>query len=298
MRQLTSIPIEIVIAAKFLAWLVVIAIAALAANGIGNRLIDHYLALRERRDEPSSPEVLASRKRAFTAAAILRSTLRYAIVIVAAYAVIVAFTIAYPRTIGLLTGLGVAGLAVAFGAQAVLRDIIAGFFIIFENQYAVGDVVRMRMANFEVFGIVEEFSLRFTRLRDITGHVRFVPNGGILGVDRYAAGYATYRMDFLLARGDTERIEKAIGKISKLYGGHPMLLGPVGIAGTAMTDGEALVMATAKVIPGGGWFVEKLTEALSLELATALSLDSPPLATYTELSDEAIALYGKTSFAG
>ncbi len=56
-----------------------------------------------------------------------------------------------------------AGVALAFGAQAILRDALAGFFIIIENQYAVGDVVRIRLTNFEVFGIVEVLSLRFTK---------------------------------------------------------------------------------------------------------------------------------------
>ena len=73
----------------------------------------------------------------------------------------------------ILAGAGVLGLAIGFGAQTLVRDTIAGAFILGENQYGVGDLI-------EVNGkpaTVEELSLRFTRLRDFNGYVYFVPNG-------------------------------------------------------------------------------------------------------------------------
>jgi small conductance mechanosensitive channel len=75
----------------------------------------------------------------------------------------------------LLTSAGLIGVALAFGAQNLLRDLIAGTFIIFEDQLGVGDVVDLGVAN----GTVEEVSLRTTRLRDVEGVVWHVPNGEI-----------------------------------------------------------------------------------------------------------------------
>jgi small conductance mechanosensitive channel len=74
-----------------------------------------------------------------------------------------------------IAGLGVVGIAVGFGAQTLIRDWLAGIFIVLENQYSEGDVVRIA----GVDGVVEAFSLRRTMLRDLDGTVHTVPNGQI-----------------------------------------------------------------------------------------------------------------------
>lgn len=75
----------------------------------------------------------------------------------------------------LLTGAGVIGLAVGFGAQSLIKDILAGFFIILEDQYGVGDVIRIGDQD----GVVEEMTLRVTVLRNFEGQVHVIPNGTI-----------------------------------------------------------------------------------------------------------------------
>ena len=75
-----------------------------------------------------------------------------------------------------VAGLGVVGIAVGLGAQTVVRDWLAGIFIVLENQYSQGDVVRIA----GVDGVVEDFSLRRTTLRDMDGAVHTVPNGQII----------------------------------------------------------------------------------------------------------------------
>lgn len=75
----------------------------------------------------------------------------------------------------MLAGLGVVGLAVGFGAQYLIRDLIAGSFIIMENQYRVGDWGQLN----DTFGMVEEVNLRKTVLRDLDGIVHHIPNGTI-----------------------------------------------------------------------------------------------------------------------
>lgn len=78
----------------------------------------------------------------------------------------------------LLAGAGVVGIALGFGAQQVVRDFLAGMFIVFEDQFGVGDVVDLGEAS----GTVERINLRATRLRDVNGVVWYVPNGQITRV--------------------------------------------------------------------------------------------------------------------
>ncbi|MDO9018427.1 MAG: mechanosensitive ion channel family protein [Deltaproteobacteria bacterium] len=74
-----------------------------------------------------------------------------------------------------LAGAGIAGVAVGFGAQTVVKDFFGGFFILMENQYAVGDTISVGA----ITGTVEEMTMRVTVLRDAAGPLHFIPNGGI-----------------------------------------------------------------------------------------------------------------------
>ncbi len=83
---------------------------------------------------------------------------------------------------GLLAGAGIVGLAVGFGAQNLVKDIITGFFIIFEDQFSVGDYVRV--GTFE--GTVEEIGLRTTKIKSWTGEINILPNGSIVEVTNFS----------------------------------------------------------------------------------------------------------------
>ena len=83
-----------------------------------------------------------------------------------------------------VAGLGVVGLAVGFGAQTLIRDWLAGVFVVLENQYSQGDAVRIS----GVEGVVEDFSLRRTLLRDADGAVHTVPNGQIIVATNLSRG--------------------------------------------------------------------------------------------------------------
>jgi small conductance mechanosensitive channel len=91
----------------------------------------------------------------------------------------------------LIAAAGVAGIAVSFGAQSLVKDLIAGFFIIFENQYRLGDVVRIA----GVDGTVSHMSLRSTVLRDGQGVVHFVPNGQITVVSNETRHWSRALLD-------------------------------------------------------------------------------------------------------
>ena len=83
---------------------------------------------------------------------------------------------------GLLAGAGIIGLAVGFGAQSLVKDIISGFFIIFEDQFSVGDYVGIG----KFLGTVEQIGLRTTKLLSWTGEVHIIPNGHITEVTNYS----------------------------------------------------------------------------------------------------------------
>ena len=97
----------------------------------------------------------------------------------------------------ILAGFGIAGIAVGFGAQYLIRDLIAGIFILMENQYRVGDVAKIA----DTMGIVEEINLRKTVLRDLDGIVHHVPNGEIRVASNYARHFSRVNLDVSVAYG-------------------------------------------------------------------------------------------------
>jgi small-conductance mechanosensitive channel len=99
----------------------------------------------------------------------------------------------------LLASAGVAGVAIGFGAQSVVRDTLAGFFILLENQYGVGDVLAAQTTAGPATGRVESLTLRITTLRDFDGTLHIVPNGNIQVVSNKSRGWARAIIDIRLA---------------------------------------------------------------------------------------------------
>lgn len=97
-----------------------------------------------------------------------------------------------------LASAGIAGLAVGFGAQSLVKDVISGFFILFEDQFGVGDVVKIG----EFAGVVERMTLRATVLRNLEGHVYVVPNGNIQHVIVMTKEWARAVLDVTVAQNE------------------------------------------------------------------------------------------------
>jgi len=91
----------------------------------------------------------------------------------------------------ILATAGVAGVAIGFGAQSLIKDYFTGFFLLLEDQLRQGDVVEVSGKS----GLVEEVTLRYVRLRDFEGHVHFVPNGEIKVVSNRTRGFAQAAID-------------------------------------------------------------------------------------------------------
>ncbi|MBV7505034.1 mechanosensitive ion channel family protein [Bacillus sp. sid0103] len=107
----------------------------------------------------------------------------------------------------LIAGAGVVGLAVGFGAQSLVKDVISGFFIIFEDQFSVGDHVRI--GQFE--GNVEAIGLRTTKIKSWTGELHILPNGSIIEITNFSLNNSIAVVDIAIAYGeDIAKAEKVI----------------------------------------------------------------------------------------
>jgi len=113
----------------------------------------------------------------------------------------------------LLAGAGIAGVALGFGAQSMVRDFLSGVFILMENQYRVGDVIEI---NQTVSGQVEMVTLRATVLRDLDGMVHHIPNGEIKIATNMTMEYANVNLDIGVGYStDIDQLEKVINKVGQ-----------------------------------------------------------------------------------
>jgi small conductance mechanosensitive channel len=110
----------------------------------------------------------------------------------------------------ILAGFGIAGIAVGFGAQYLIRDLIAGIFILLENQYRVGDVARVA----DIAGLVEDITLRKTVLRDLDGIVHHIPNGEIKVASNYTRHFSRVNLDVSVSYGTD--LDHAISVINRV----------------------------------------------------------------------------------
>jgi small conductance mechanosensitive channel len=111
----------------------------------------------------------------------------------------------------ILATAGVAGVAIGFGAQSLIKDYFTGFFLLLDDQVRVGDVVELAGKG----GLVEEVTLRYVRLRDLEGHVHYVPNGEIKLVTNRTREYATPVVDAAVAyREDTDEVLKVMREVA------------------------------------------------------------------------------------
>ncbi|KZZ85440.1 mechanosensitive ion channel family protein [Bacillus sp. SJS] len=177
--------------------IMIIIVAALIIR-VGNITIQKVLSLRGK-----SP-LRISERRENTLAKLLSNVLAYVVYFAALLMVLETMSLDVKA---LLAGAGIVGLAVGFGAQNLVRDIITGFFIIFEDQFSVGDVIRV--GGFE--GTVEEIGLRTTKIKSWTGELHILPNGSIVEVTNFSIHNSTAVVDINVAyESDIQHVEEVI----------------------------------------------------------------------------------------
>ncbi|WP_164215690.1 mechanosensitive ion channel family protein [Virgibacillus sp. YIM 98842] len=156
----------------------------------------------------------------------------------------------------LLAGAGVAGLAIGFGAQNLVRDVITGFFIIFEDQFSVGDYVAV--AGIE--GTVEEIGLRTTKVLSWTGEMNVVPNGDITQVTNYSVHNGLALVDINIPyESSVYEAEKIINEVAAtLPEKYDFLLGIPEIIGVQNLDvSHFVIRVIADTKPGFQWAGER-----------------------------------------
>jgi moderate conductance mechanosensitive channel len=157
----------------------------------------------------------------------------------------------------LLAGAGVVGLAIGFGAQTLVKDLITGLFILVGDTVRVGDVVDLSGKA----GVVEAISMRTITLRDYNGNVHTIPYSSIDVVTNMTKDFSFYVFDVNVAyKEDVDRVVEVLREIdSKLRREWPyrrLILEPLEIAGVdAFRDSAVLVKARIKVRPGEQWKV-------------------------------------------
>lgn len=153
------------------------------------RLISRAIARFERHLEASpSPDAFERAKRARTLSALIANTSRIFVTIVSALMILDKLDI---NIAPILAGAGIIGLAVGFGAQTLVKDVISGFFLIFENQIRVGDAATIG----DVSGIVENIHLRTVVVRDLQGAVHVIPCGSITKLSNETKDFAYAMVD-------------------------------------------------------------------------------------------------------
>ncbi|KKB37460.1 mechanosensitive ion channel family protein [Bacillus thermotolerans] len=158
---------------------------------------------------------------------------------------------------GLIAGAGVVGLAIGFGAQNLVRDVITGFFIIFEDQFSVGDFVRI--GSFE--GTVEEIGLRTTKIKNWTGELHILPNGSITQVTNFSIHNSVAVVDVSIAYEENiEQAEKIITELLKtLPDRYPEIVEPPELLGVQMLQASDVVLRiTAETTPMNHWYIARM----------------------------------------
>ena len=194
-------------------------------------------------------------KRGRTISQLLRSVGRVVIVTIA---VLLTFNV-FINIAPILAGAGILGLAVSFGAQSLVRDVISGFFILLENQFAVGDVIEAAGKS----GVVERMTMRVVVLRDLEGTMHVIPNGEMKVVSNKTRGWARAVVDISVPF--TEDVDRALGVVRdeaaqfSTDGSWGLQLdGPVEVLGVeSMSDNAVVVRTLLKTQPGSQWNVAR-----------------------------------------
>jgi small conductance mechanosensitive channel len=214
-------------------------------------------------------------QRAETVGAVLRSIVS---IIVWTIAIFTALEVLGVSLGPLLATAGVAGIAIAFGAQSLVKDFLTGMFMLVEDQFAVGDVVDLGVAT----GTVEGISLRTTRLRDVDGVVWHVPNGTILRVGNKSQQWSravvdipvAYEADLAQATDVIREVAEALSRDEQYQ--DSILAEPNVLGVESMAPGRVLIRVVIRTEPQ-----EELRVGRELRLRVKAALEAAGIAAPT-----------------
>ncbi len=176
-----------------------------------------------------------------------------------------------------LASAGIAGLAIGFGAQNLVRDFLSGIFMLLEDQYGVGDIVDLG----EATGTIETVGLRVTTLRDVSGTLWYCRNGEIVRVGNMSQGYAVAVLDLLVAHSaDIEKAcevaERASVDAVAASGLESDVLEPPELLGVQKVGPDGVTLRlTVKVKPARQWAVQRAIHRAVLDAFAAEGIKAP-----------------------
>ncbi|WP_067461109.1 mechanosensitive ion channel family protein [Actinomadura macra] len=246
-----------------MSWIVVTFVLALIVKNVAHRMItkvtvrmaegtmSEKVKERSRTVFDGSPALLNQRRaqRAKTLGSVLRSIASILIMGTAAFSILGSLGL---NLAPILASASVIGVAVGFGAQSIVRDFLAGLFMLLEDQYGVGDVIDVGSAK----GTVEAVTLRVTRMRDVNGVVWYVPNGEIKKVGNESQNWGRAVLDIPVAiHEDTEKVKEILQGAADTMAESPtwedIILEKPSVWGVQALAGDALVIRVVlKTAPG------------------------------------------------
>lgn len=207
--------------------------------------------------EDDDPLVQSEReKRAVTLSSILKQVASITIAVIAFMMILHEFRLDIAP---IIAGAGIVGLAVGFGAQSLVKDVISGFFILLENQYDVGDVI----SGAGVSGSVEKMNLRFTQLRDIEGRVHFIPNGEFRVISNLTRGWSRAVVDIGISYDeDVDKVQRVLVEVAEGLKADPIygvsMIEPMEILGIeSFAESAVSIRVLFKTLPGRQWPVAR-----------------------------------------
>lgn len=192
-------------------------------------------------------------RRMNTLSEILKKVVKYILVFIG---IVVSLDLFNINTTSIIATAGIGGLAIGFGAQSLVKDIITGFFILLEDQYAVGDYVKIGGLE----GIVEELGVRVTKLRDFTGELHIIPNSNVQIVTNRTRGAMRALVKISIAyEEDIERAIKVLEKVSEdlAKSNDNIIEGPTVLGVTEFGGSDVVLTVVAKTKPMEQWAVER-----------------------------------------
>ncbi|HAI21430.1 MAG TPA: mechanosensitive ion channel protein MscS [Clostridiales bacterium UBA8153] len=192
-------------------------------------------------------------RRLKTLETLVMSVARYSIGLAAIIAILGVLGI---DTTSILAGAGIIGLAVGFGAQNLVRDIITGFFLVFEDQFSVGEFVTIGGQS----GLVEEMGLRVTKLRAFAGEVHVIPNSNIAVTTNHSRGDMRAMVDVSVAyEEDVERVTQILNQtLAGVKEANPSIRdGPTVLGVFSFGPSEMVFRIVARTEPMAQWALER-----------------------------------------
>jgi small-conductance mechanosensitive channel len=227
-----------------------IRVAAIIVGAFVVTWVASFLSHRaERLFDDDDPTTMNEReKRAATLGKVIRNVVRVIVSVVALLTIL--------RELGLdiaplLAGVGIAGIAIGFGAQSIVKDFLGGMLILIENQFGVGDVISAGGAS----GLVEKITLRTTTLRDLEGKVHVVPNGQIETVTNMTKKWSRFVVDIGVAyKENVDHVMSLLKEVGDSMSADPeyksFILEPLDVLGVeGFADSAVLIRVMFTTMP-------------------------------------------------